>query len=311
MRKLLSVIVCLFAGLTMLMAQNRTVTGTVISNEAGEPIIGASIRVSGTAIGTTTDGNGKFSLSVPQDAKTLEISYVGMEPVTVPVRSKIRIVLKSDEQYLDEVMVVAYGTATKSSFTGSAVKMDAEKIDVRVVSDVTNALAGNVSGVTAVKSNGQPGTSATIRVRGFGSINANMDPLYVLDGMPYSGDISAIDPQDIEQISVLKDAAAASLYGARAANGVVMITTKKGRQNMDAKVTFEANWGSNSRQVKSFKTINNTNDYYSQLYRTSYNDAIYNLGYGPANARLCELLGTHRNRIPYLHCSCRRGPDDR
>ena len=274
---------CLFLSLGLAMAQTK-VNGTVISQEDNEPVIGASVLVVGTQVGTVTDANGKFSLTVPAGKSTLRITYVGMEPLEVSARPNMRIVLTNDQTALDEVIVVAYGTATKASFTGAAGVVDADKIDVRKVSDVTNALAGNIAGVTAVKSTGQPGTSATIRVRGFGSINASMAPLYVLDGMPYDGDISAIDPQDIDQISVLKDAAAASLYGARAANGVVMITTKKGRQNMDARVTFEASWGANSRQIKSFKTIDSTPTYYEQLYRTSYNDAIYNLGYSPSGA---------------------------
>ena len=282
-KRLMMFMAALFLMVGTALAQTK-VNGTVTSQDDGQPVIGASVLVVGTQIGTVTDANGRFSLTLPEGRKTLRITYVGMEPIVVSARPNMRIMLTTDQKALDEVIVVAYGTATKSSFTGAASKIDADKIDVRKVSDVTNALAGNVAGVTAVKATGQPGTSATIRVRGFGSINAGMDPLYVLDGMPYSGDISAIDPQDIDQISVLKDAAATSLYGARAANGVVMITTKKGRQNMDAKVTFEASWGANSRQVKSFETIDNTNEYYSQLYRTSYNDALYNLGYGPDGA---------------------------
>ena len=282
-QRLTMLLACFFLTMGVAIAQTK-VNGTVTSQDDGQPVIGASVLVVGTQVGTVTDSDGRFSLTVPAGKNTLRITYVGMEPIEVSARPNMRIMLTSDQHALDEVIVVAYGTATKASFTGAASVMDADKIDVRKVADVTNALAGNVAGVTAMKSTGQPGTSATIRVRGFGSINANMNPLYVLDGVPYSGDISAIDPQDIDQISVLKDAAATSLYGARAANGVVMITTKKGKMNTDAKVTFEASWGANSRELPSYDKINDTNTYYEQLYHTNYYDAIYNMGYNAADA---------------------------
>ena len=253
-QRLTMLLACFFLTMGVAIAQTK-VNGTVTSQDDGQPVIGASVLVVGTQVGTVTDSDGRFSLTVPAGKNTLRITYVGMEPIEVSARPNMRIMLTSDQHALDEVIVVAYGTATKASFTGAASVMDADKIDVRKVADVTNALAGNVAGVTAMKSTGQPGTSATIRVRGFGSINANMNPLYVLDGVPYSGDISAIDPQDIDQISVLKDAAATSLYGARAANGVVMITTKKGKMNTDAKVTFEASWGANSRELPSYQHV--------------------------------------------------------
>jgi len=255
------------------------VNGTVVSQDDGQPVIGASVYIVGTNTGTVTDANGRFSLTCPAGKQTLRISCIGMEPIEVSARPNMRIMLTSDTKALDEVIVVAYGTAKKSQFTGAATAIDASKIETRQVSNVSKALAGNIAGVTATSSTGQPGTSATIRVRGFGSINADMNPLYVLDGMPYDGDMSAIDPQDIEQISVLKDAAAAALYGARGANGVVMITTKKGRTNTEAKVTFDASWGSNSREFTTMDVIDNTNQYYEQLYRTNYNQAYYNLGY--------------------------------
>ena len=260
------------------MAQTK-VNGTVTSQDDGQPVIGASVLVVGTQVGTVTDADGRFSLTCPAGKNTLRITYVGMEPIEITARPNMRIMLTSDQKALDEVIVVAYGTAKKSQFTGAASAIDASKIEVRQVSNITNALAGNIAGVTATSSTGQPGTSSTLRIRGYGSINASMSPLYVLDGMPYDGDISAIDPQDIEQISVLKDAAAASLYGARGANGVVMITTKRGRTNTEAKVTFEASWGSNSREFTTMDVIENTAQYYEQLYRTNYNNAIYNLGY--------------------------------
>ncbi|MBR1449016.1 MAG: TonB-dependent receptor [Prevotella sp.] len=279
----MTLLAVLFLFVGGVMAQTK-VNGTVVSQDDGQPVIGATVIVVGTNVGTATNGNGQFSLTCPAGKNMLRITYVGMEPLEVSARPNMRILLTSDQKALDEVIVVAYGTAKKSQFTGAAAAIDASKIEVRQVSNLSNALAGNIAGVTATSATGQPGTSATIRVRGFGSINAGMNPLYVVDGMPYDGDMSAIDPQDIEQISVLKDAAAAALYGARGANGVIMVTTKRGRVNSEAKVSFEASWGSNSREITTMDVIENTNQYYEQLYRTNYNQALYNLGYSPANA---------------------------
>lgn len=282
-KRLMTLLAVLFLFVGGALAQTK-VNGTVVSQDDGQPVVGAGVMVVGTQVGTVTNSDGQFSLTCPAGKNTLRVTYVGMETVEVTARPNMRIIMKNDQKTLDEVIVVAYGTTKKSQFTGSAASFDAEKIDVRKVSDVTNAIAGNVAGVTAVKSTGQPGTSATLRIRGYGSINADMNPLYVVDGMPYPGDISAIDPQDIEQVSVLKDAAAAALYGARAANGVVMITTKKGKTNTDAKITFEASWGANSRQIPPFEAVDNTNQYYEQLYRTNYNNGLYYLGYDAAAA---------------------------
>ena len=280
---------CLFLTLCLMSAgmafAQKEVSGTVYEAATGDPIMGATVRVQGTSIGATTDMNGNFTIkNVPNEATSLLVSYLGMQDADVAISHNMKISLKEDTKLLDEVFVVAYGTATKATFTGSAGVMDAATLDTRQVSNVTNALAGNVAGVTATKANGQPGTSSTIRIRGFGSINASMSPLYVVDGMPYDGDISAIDPQDIEQISVQKDAAATALYGARGANGVIMIKTKSGQRNTDAKITFEASWGSNSREYKNQDVIKNTGKYYEQLYRTNYNNALYNLGYSGLNA---------------------------
>ncbi len=260
----------------------KTVTGTVVEQETGEPVIGASVLVKGTTIGKATDRNGHFTLqNVPTSATTLRVTYTGMETKEVAIQPNLRIALESATNQLQEQIVVAYGKSTKEKFTGAASEIKSETIEDRQISNLTNALAGNVAGVTAFKANGQPGTGSTIRIRGFGSINASMNPLYVVDGMEFSGDISSIDPQDVESISVLKDAAATALYGSRAANGAILITTKSGTRNTEAKVTFEASWGSNSRQVKNYKTIGSTGQYYEQLYRTHYNNAIYNLGYSP------------------------------
>lgn len=167
------------------------------------------------------------------------VSFIGLETQEVAIKPTVKVTLSSDSQALDEVMVVAYGTAKKSSFTGSAGTMNADKIATRSVSNITNAMSGQVAGVQMTSDNGQPGESAKIRIRGIGSMASSNDPLYVVDGVPYDGNISSINPSDIESLTVLKDAAANAIYGARGANGVVLITTKSG-QNGEARVTFDA-----------------------------------------------------------------------
>ena len=173
---------------------------------------------------------------------------------------------------LDEVMVVAYGTAKKSAFTGSASTVKSEKIAAIQTSNVTDALAGQVAGVQVTKSNGQPGSGSSVRIRGIGSFSASNTPLYVVDGIPYDGDIAAINTQDIESMTVLKDAAANALYGARGANGVIIITTKRGNTN-EARITVDAKWGTNRRAVPQYDIIKSPATYYETVYRGLYASA--------------------------------------
>lgn len=177
---------------------------------------------------------------------------------------------------LDEVMVVAYGTAKKSSFTGSAAKVGSDKIDARIATSVTSALEGNTPGVQYMSSNGDPTDNApTIRIRGIGSMSASNAPLYVIDGVPYDGPMNAINPQDVESMTVLKDASANAIYGARGANGVILITTKKGRSG-DAEVKFDAKWGSNSRLIPQYDVITEPGEYYEAVYKKLFNSRYYN-----------------------------------
>lgn len=297
MKKLLSVIVCLFLGVTMMMAQTKTVQGVVLSGEDGEPIIGASVVVTGTTTGTVTDIDGNFSLKVADNAKTLTVSFVGMESVTANITSrKMEIVLHSSDEVLDEVMVVAYGTTTKGAFTGSAGVVKSEKLELRQVSDVSNALAGAVAGVQIQSSNGQPGTSAKVRIRGVGSINAGTTPLYIVDGVPFDGDLSSINANDIENLTVLKDAASTALYGARGANGIIMITTKKGKSGK-AVVNVDAKWGQNSRQITNYDVLRSPQEYLEKEYAAIYNGATYRLGYDAISAWQFanQTLTTNRN----------------
>ena len=202
------------------------VSGVVMSE--GEPLPGASVLVKGTHNGTVTDVDGKYTLTVPADG-TLVFSFIGLKTTEQKVngRTVVNAELLPDSEQLDEVMVVAYGTAKKSAFTGSAATIKNEKIATRQTSNVTNALAGQVAGVQTTSNNGQPGKDAEVRIRGIGSISASNKPLYVVDGVPYDGEISAISTSDIESMTVLKDAASNALYGARGANGVILITTKR------------------------------------------------------------------------------------
>ena len=210
------------------MAQSTTVSGTVVTETEGEPIIGASVLVKGTNVGTITGINGEFTLSnVPSSSQTLIVSFIGMEPAEVPISKKpIKVALKESSLLIDEVIVTAFGKEKRSSFTGSAAVVGAEKIAKRQVTNVMDALSGTVAGVQMISSSGSPEAEPTMRIRGFSSKSAGMDPLIIVDGMPYDGKWNDINPNDVESITVLKDAASNALYGARGANGVIMITTK-------------------------------------------------------------------------------------
>ena len=222
-------------------------------------------------------------------AKTLLISFIGLQSQEVAVKPVVKVVLKSDAEVLDEVVVTAYGTSTKGSFTGSASVMKADKIEKRQVSNVSNALAGAVAGVQILSNNGQPGESAKVRIRGVGSINAGTDPLYVVDGVPYDGDLSSINSADIESMTVLKDAASTALYGARGANGIIMITTKKGTSGK-ARVNFDAKWGVNSRAVKNYDVMTSPKNYMEKAY-----EAIYN-GYTQKNGYPADIAHVQANK---------------
>ena len=244
--KLTLVLLSFFLGVQCMVAQQMKVTGVVINEDDGEPVIGASIVVKGTTIGTITDLDGKFELETQKDAKLI-ISYVGLRTQETTAQQNMRIVLSSDSQAIDEVVVVAYGTAKKSSFTGSASTVGAALMDKRPLSNALSALEGNTSGVQMTSSIGQPGEAAKVTIRGFGSVNADNAPLYVVDGAIFSGDISSISPSDIESMTILKDAASTSLYGSSAGNGVVLITTKKGSSSSGAGVTLSISQGWSSR----------------------------------------------------------------
>ena len=267
-RKLMLLLACLFVGIGLVTAQTQTVTGVVISEEDGQPVIGVSVRVENTQLGAITDVDGKFQIAnVPSSAKTLVISYIGMESQTVTIKPNLKVVLRTNSEMLDEVMVVAFGTAKKSAFTGSAKVVSSEKLEQSQVTSVTNALAGAVPGVTLTSNNGAPGSTSSIKIRGFSSINAGNDPLIIVDGAPYNSDqLTNLNPNDVESMTVLKDAASNALYGARGANGVIIITTKKANQKGEATVTFDAKWGANTRALQHYDVITDPGQYYEMHY---------------------------------------------
>ena len=257
-------------------AQNISVSGNITDATNGEPVPYASIHLEGSLMGVSADNEGHYSISAPHDG-VLVFSSIGYKTTTVTVASNdvINVELHPDSEFIDETIVVAYGTATKSSFTGSATMVGADAIESRVATNVTTALAGTAPGVQIISSSGDPASSgATIRIRGIGSMSASNAPLYIVDGMPYDGAISEINPNDVESMSVLKDAAASAIYGARGANGVILITTKKAR-GQDAVIKFDARWGSNSRLIPQYDVITDPAQYYETHYRMMYNSQIY------------------------------------
>ena len=268
MKRVLFLLTFICLGIGTVAAQVAKVTGKVTDTN-GEAVIGASVYVIGTNLGANTDIEGNFTIeNVPSSASMVRVSYVGMTTQEVHIlRGKpMKVVLVEDGVILDEAIVVAYGTAKKSSFTGSAAVVKSDEIGKIQTSNAANALTGKMAGVQLTNASGQPGaTSPTIRVRGISSINAGNAPLVILDGAPYDGDLNNINSQDIESMTVLKDAASNALYGARGANGVIMITTKKG-QSGTSRVTFDAKWGSNTRATQDYDYIKSPAQYYETYY---------------------------------------------
>ena len=269
------------------------ITGTIKDNN-GDPVIGASIQVKNTGIGTITDYNGQFLLNNVPENGILIISYIGYDTEEIPVNKKknLQIVMKENTKQLEEIVVVAYGTAKKSSFTGSAEVVKQDRIEKRVVADVSKALEGTVAGVQSTSGSGQPGSGASMVIRGFGSISASNTPLYVVDGVPFDGALNTINPNDIESVTVLKDASAGALYGSRGANGVVMITTKRGeRDDNQISINLKANWGISSRAIPKYETVNEA-EYLELAFEAYKNELIYTEGIDPllAGTQAIEVM---------------------
>ena len=234
--KVMFLFACLFLSIGIAIAQSSNATGRVLSAEDNEPIVGATVQIEGTDTGTITDLDGKFTINVPSSAQILVISFIGMETQKINIKEKNRtdltIKLKPTAEVLDEVLVTGtYGSAKKlGSIVGSVVAIRSDKIENRPSANFADALQGQVAGLQVYTSSGEPSEGVSMRLRGIGSINSSNEPLFILDGSPISGGaFTAINPSDIENVTVLKDASSTSIYGSRAANGVVVITTKRGR----------------------------------------------------------------------------------
>ena len=283
-KRLMTVAAAIAVSTSMAFAQSQ-ISGKVTSSEDGSPVIGASIKVAGTNTGTVTDIDGNFSLNAPAGSK-LEISYIGMVSKTVKAGRNLNIVMDSDNHSLDEVMVVAFGTAKKSAFTGSAAVVGSEELSKKVTTNVADALVGSVPGLQLRGGTGQPGdTQGKINIRGIASMYASTDPLIIVDGAPYSASLSNIPTEDIESVSILKDAASAALYGARGAAGVIIVTTKKG-SNKEAKINVDMKWGSNSRAIPDYDVIKDPGQYYEAYYAQLYNRNFYGRGQSAEQANL-------------------------
>ena len=268
-RKIVLSLIAVFVFLAYATAQNRQISGTV-SDANGHPVAGATVIVDGTSLGTTTNTAGEYTLSAPVNG-TLVVTFVGFEPQQLPIAGKTRInvTMKEDAQAIDDVIVVAFGTAKKEAFTGSAAVIKSDEIAKVQTSNVATALVGRVAGVQTSSTSGDLGKTPSIRVRGFGSINAGKEPLWIVDGMPYEGDLNNLNANDIESMTVLKDAASNALYGARGANGVIMVTTKKAKSG-DAVVTIDAKWGVNSKALEEYDVITSPAQYYETHFKALY-----------------------------------------
>ena len=245
-RKLTLLMACLFIGIGLANAQISKVTGTVISSEDGLPVVGAAVLIKGTTIGTATNVNGQFTLNnVPDGSKSLVISYLGMKTQEVAIKTNVQVTLRPDSEMLNELVVLGYGSAKKlGSVVGSVTTVAGETFEKKPVANVADALQGQVAGLQVFTPGGEPSESVNIRLRGVSSISSSSEPLIILDGAPISsGAFTALNPNDIESMTVLKDASSTAIYGSRAANGVIVLTTKKGKRGQKAKVTLSAQYG--------------------------------------------------------------------
>lgn len=298
---LLSLLFCL-----PVLAQDVAVSGRVTSSDDNSPLPGVSITVKGTSRGTTTDANGNFKINAPSSGR-LVLSYVGFatQEITVGNQSNISVKLVPDASNLDEVVITSFGTAKRAAFTGSAGVISATQLKERPITNFAQALAGSAPGIQTTAGSGQPGTAPAIRIRGFGSISSGNDPLYVVDGIPYTASIANLNPQDIENITVLKDAASTALYGSRAANGVVMVTTKRGQKDRNT-ISVNVTKGVNTRALPEYDRVG-TDQYYPLMWEQYRNSVAYRatspLALSAANAdattRLGSLVGYNVYDVPF------------
>lgn len=300
MRKLLLLLTMIvFVGSQAMWAQTKTISGTITASDDGMPLPGVSVVVKGTTTGTVTNANGQYSLTVPTNATTLVVSFIGMktQEIAIDGRSSINVAIENDAIGIEEVIAVAYGTAKKSSFTGSIASVSDKHLTKIQSNDPAKALEGALAGVSIVSDSGQPGQDAQIRIRGIGSINASSAPLIIVDGAPYDGSLSSINNADIESMNVLKDAASAALYGARGANGVILITTKKSKSG-ETKVSFDARVGQNYRGVKEYDIMTDPGMYYETFWKALKNQGMYADGLSVSDASV-YASGELYNKLGY------------
>ncbi len=266
-------------------AQSPGEIGGVITDEAGEPVVGAYVQLKGSGEGVVTDVDGHFTFPKAKKGETLVVKYIGMETQTVKANSQMRVRLVSSDQKLDEVLVVAFGQQKKSSFTGSAGVVKSEVLEKKQLTNVFSGLQGEIAGVQMTNTSGDPTSTPSFAIRGFGSINAGTSPLIIVDGAPYDGGWNNLNPNDVESVTVLKDAASNALYGARGANGVIMITTKQGKADRSV-ITFDAKWSANSRATVDYDRITDPAQYYETYYKALYNYNVRDKGMSAYDAHV-------------------------
>ena len=272
-KEILSALMILFTAV-MMQAQEVTVQGKVISRVDDEPLIGATVRCVDSNKGTATDIEGGFTINVPEGA-LLTVSYVGYKTVEVKAEPEMTIYLDEDTGLLDELVVVGYQTMKKADLTGAVSVVSTKSLETSSDSDPMRALQGKVPGMT-VTANGSPSGTGSVRIRGIGSFNASQDPLFVIDGVPTTATLNSLNMNDIESMQVLKDAASASIYGSRAANGVIIITTKKGKNSGSDKVnvSFSANFSTQFYSSQSKMKLLNTPEYATAMAQAALNDGL-------------------------------------
>jgi len=263
-------------------AQEKTISGTV-TDASGLPLPGATVLLKGTTSGTSTDFDGKYAIKANQGA-TLVFSFVGYitKEIVVGTSNNINTSMQEDSTALEEIIIVGYGTSTKQSFAGTAKTVQSENLEIKNVSNLSQALSGEIAGVTVINTSGQPGTVATIRIRGYGSVNGNRDPLYVVDGVPFNGSINSINPADIKSTTVLKDATATAIYGSRGANGVILITTKSGSAS-DSYIELDVKTGINTQMIPRYNVVKSPEEYIGYVWEGIYNRGVITGNANPVN----------------------------
>lgn len=303
MKKLLQSLFVLVFVAFHAMAQDRTISGTVTSTEDNIPLPGVSVKAVGSQAVAVTGGDGRYSLRISSSVTAIQFSYIGFVTKTVNVTSSntLNVGLASDSKSLGDVVVVAYGTQKKESITGSVSSISSKDLEKRTVTNLTAALQGSAPGISVGASNGQPGASAAIRIRGFGSLSSSSSPLIVLDGAVYDGSIGDINQNDIESISVLKDASSSALYGARGANGVIIVTTKKGRGG-DPTINVNFSQGWSTRGIPEYDRLD-AYQYYPAVWQGIKNNFMFTattkLTDAAASARASQDVGTNLIYNPF------------